>query len=226
MAPIKIDGTDITGATIDGTDVQEITVDGQTVFTSLGFPLTFENQDLSIFGGDTGDAFIDNTEPFEGNFSLHVRGSKNSSVATTSVSISRGERYSAWIYGNQYSGFASQNDTQIYWMAQTATSVPDGYFTELDLDDNKLFIRKYPGAILLGSPSVTVNRNNWYEIEFEPKNDGTNFVRVFDNNGGSRGSQLVSTSFSDSEYNSGGIGFGHGGDGGEFEVIADNVVKF
>jgi len=33
MAPIKIDGTDITGATIDGTDVQEITVDGQTVFT-------------------------------------------------------------------------------------------------------------------------------------------------------------------------------------------------
>jgi DNA-binding beta-propeller fold protein YncE len=34
MAPIEIDGTDITGATIDGTDVQEITVDGQTVFSA------------------------------------------------------------------------------------------------------------------------------------------------------------------------------------------------
>jgi len=36
--PVRIDGTDITGATIDGTDVQEITVDGQTVF-SAGPPL-------------------------------------------------------------------------------------------------------------------------------------------------------------------------------------------
>jgi len=38
MAPIKIDGTDITGATIDGTDVTEITVDGQTVFSASALP--------------------------------------------------------------------------------------------------------------------------------------------------------------------------------------------
>jgi hypothetical protein len=41
--PIRIDGTDITGATIDGTDVQEITVDGQTVFSAESLPVAYQN---------------------------------------------------------------------------------------------------------------------------------------------------------------------------------------
>jgi len=43
MAPIKIDGTDITGATIDGTDVTEITVDGDTVFSAETLPVAYSN---------------------------------------------------------------------------------------------------------------------------------------------------------------------------------------
>jgi len=49
MAPIEIDGTDITGATIDGTDVQEITVDGQTVFTAGPPDSAVLNYDASNF---------------------------------------------------------------------------------------------------------------------------------------------------------------------------------
>jgi len=35
MAPISIDGEEITGATIDGQNVSEITVDGETVFSAI-----------------------------------------------------------------------------------------------------------------------------------------------------------------------------------------------
>jgi len=54
--PVRIDGTDITGATIDGTDVQEITVDGQTVF-SAGPTLPFDSNLVSHyqFEGDFTD---------------------------------------------------------------------------------------------------------------------------------------------------------------------------
>jgi len=44
--PIRIDGTDITGATIDGTDVTEITVDGQTVFEVAADPPDVANLKL------------------------------------------------------------------------------------------------------------------------------------------------------------------------------------
>jgi len=61
MAPISIDGTDITGATIDGQDVQEITVDGDTVFTAGSLPVAYSNLvawypfDSSFYGGSNGD---------------------------------------------------------------------------------------------------------------------------------------------------------------------------
>jgi len=62
MAPIKIDGTDITGATIDGTDVTEITVDGQTVFSAASnLPVAYSNLvawypfDSATYGGSNAD---------------------------------------------------------------------------------------------------------------------------------------------------------------------------
>jgi len=57
--PVRIDGTDITGATIDGTDVTEITVDGDTVFTAVpanAFQLTSLSGVL-----DTGGNFTDSS---------------------------------------------------------------------------------------------------------------------------------------------------------------------
>jgi len=59
--PIRIDGTDITGATIDGTDVQEITVDGQTVFSAQTLPVAYSNLvawypfDSATYGGSNAD---------------------------------------------------------------------------------------------------------------------------------------------------------------------------
>ena len=47
MAPISIDGEEITGATIDGEEVQEITVDGQVAYTA---------------GPDIPDSVVDNFE--------------------------------------------------------------------------------------------------------------------------------------------------------------------
>jgi len=61
MAPIKIDGTDITGATIDGTDVTEITVDGDTVFSAFTPPVAYSNLvawypfDSATYGGSNAD---------------------------------------------------------------------------------------------------------------------------------------------------------------------------
>jgi len=61
--PIRIDGTDITGATIDGTEVQEITVDGQTVFSAgpSNLPVAYSDliawypSDASFYGGSNAD---------------------------------------------------------------------------------------------------------------------------------------------------------------------------
>jgi len=59
--PIRIDGTDITGATIDGTDVQEITVDGQTVFSAQTLPVAYSDMigwwpyDSGTYGGSNAD---------------------------------------------------------------------------------------------------------------------------------------------------------------------------
>jgi len=91
MAPIKIDGTDITGATIDGQDVQEITVDGDTVFTSG--PTIIDNFETSPDGpyptnssnityawtlsGATSSISRSTTNPFSGSFHVFTTGTSS-----------------------------------------------------------------------------------------------------------------------------------------------------
>jgi len=59
MAPISIDGEEITGATIDGEEVQEITVDGQVAYTAgpdipdSGLMHQYEADNLSKSDGDS-----------------------------------------------------------------------------------------------------------------------------------------------------------------------------
>ena len=54
MAPIDIDGTDVSGISIDGTDVQEVTMDGGVVWQASAIPDSVVN-----LGGYDGSNNVD-----------------------------------------------------------------------------------------------------------------------------------------------------------------------
>ena len=65
------------------------------------------------------------------------------------------------------------------------------------------------GGAVLNSEPVTINSNQWFDVEVEWATDGSITATVFSvNSDSSRDSELQSVTASDSEYSGGGIGFG------------------
>jgi len=207
MIPTSIDGTDITGATIDGTDVTEITVDGQTVFSATGLLEGFESGSLSTqYGGDTADFSVQSSTVFEGSFALEGTTGTVNSIARTDVNITRPGTYSVRV---RVDTLNFNRRAGVFWMAQSATSGPDGYMSRIYQEDNLFDVFRVQNSSFnqIGTDSVSLNTNEWYEIEFEANSNGTENFRLFDDNAGQRGNQIAVVSTSDNTFSSGGIGF-------------------
>ena len=70
------------------------------------------------------------------------------------------------------------------------------------------------GGAVLNSEPVTINSNQWYDVEVEWTTDGSITATVFSvNSDSSRDSELQSVIANDTEYSDGGIGFGGSSNG-------------
>jgi hypothetical protein len=205
MPPTSIDGTDITGATIDGTDVTEITVDGQTVFTA-GPPIIddFEDGNLSEYVGATGDWSVSGSSPLEGSFSLLGQNAFNAArIFSTSLSNipSRGDTFD-YLYDTSnnnnfdavHFGINPSNPNENYVAAIGSFGfriAKDG----TDQNDGSSGGTSKITTFGSGRASLTRVEVNWGNPVIE--------MKVFDDND----NLLASDSISDTDYNSGGIGF-------------------
>jgi len=186
----------------------------------------FEDGSLSgSYGGDTGSATVQNGTVYAGNYALQMGGGKYDTISRTDINIERGNVYSGWIRNDSSGAF--QIEAGIVFMSQEATATPGGYFIEIQQDDGAVTVYKtQAGESLTGdsiaSASLSTSTDTWYEAEFKPNDDGTEDYTIYD----ASGNELVSFSSSDGEFDVGGIGFAHGGDGGDHVGFFDDIRRW
>ena len=158
----------------------------------------FERSSLNNgYGGDTGSASITDTRSINGTRSLQITETNNFSrevIATTDVSLSSGNTYSAWFW-------TDSNSVSIVFGAQSATNTPDGYHLLITPDDD--FINLHSGwfGTDLFNVSQTLSLNTWYEVVFNWGSSGSLTVTINE----SDGTQVFNETASDTAYSSGGI---------------------
>ena len=234
MIPTSIDGTDITGATIDGTDVQEITVDGDVVFSAQTIIEGFEDGNLSEYTGSS-QFTVTGNNPISGNQSLRVPGTispaaaifSNTGLANYPVAGDKfsvlienvGNRniFAGIIFGNQ-----SNNSDNYYWgISQPPVG---GAFSDMeflkDTSNGNLGTRtRFQGALSFGSFP--------YRLEVDWGTNGVIQCQVFED---STNTLLGDESVTDTDYNSGGIGFlglrPSGGNTAATEFLWDDFLIF
>lgn len=186
----------------------------------------FKNGSLSSeYGGDTGGGTVQSSTVYAGDYALQMDGDKYDTISRTDIGIERGNIYSGWIR-NSSSG-TWQLEAGIVFMTQEATATPGGYYIEIRQDDGEVRVYKtQSGESLTGdsiaSASLPTSTNTWYEAEFKPNDDGTEDYTIYDASGG----ELVSFSSNDGEFDLGGLGFAHGGDGNDHIGYFDDIRRW
>jgi len=221
IPPTSIDGTDITGATIDGTDVTEITVDGQTVFTSaLTFNDAIENDDLSMFQGDTFDYDTVTSKVFDGNRSLSVNNSTGNSNLVNDIdsmmfSDAGLDRYP--VAGDTFEFYAKPDygvgggNLNLMWGVDS--NDPFGSYLRYYMRNRSnsfSFVEEVNnGGNRLSSDVISYSQSEqWYRVEVDWVSSSQVTVRQFDESGNSVGTSNISYG---SGYSSGGLGIGYSG---------------
>jgi hypothetical protein len=215
--PTNIDGTDITGATIDGTEVTEITVDGDTVFTAGPTIDNFEqslygNQGKTLsdfYGGNLSTATRQQSVVFEGSFALEVDSGNGSIGGDGSEGLPNypvsGDSFRWRILLEQGLGtragtsFGQQSSGDWFSTGAIAT-----YIAVLDKESDKVQIWKDNVGTKLATTSVSIPEGEWLECQVDWGSGGSINFTVFN----SSGFEIASISGNDSEYTSGGVGYG------------------
>jgi len=215
MAPISIDGTDITGATIDGQDVEEITVDGQTVFSASLFEESFEHNNLSgLYDGNVGDFNITTDEAFDGSFSLESTSGGTHDIVRNDLSgFSRGIQIDLrWYYDPNVSSLQFGEMTLL-----TTASVPpnDGYSLYYNPDGAYIYLRKYDNGNrinLINRLNTTTTDNAWTDLQIQIATGPTITI--------AQPSQGTSMTHNDSDFSTFHLGFRSY----DTDMYVDNVV--
>jgi len=203
IPPTSIDGTDITGATIDGTDVQEITVDGDVVFSSaLTFNDAIENDDLSMFTGDT---------------SLFSTTTAESQQGSRSLAVTNGESGTTGLNGSQIistsglDNYTSEGDTFEFYMKPGSITANDDITFLFGVQNSNTFYRIFTRArsnsfsdirkVINGSEGTVDGfsfnlSSQWYRYEVSWTSSSVSFTQFDENNnsvGSASTSDLLST---------------------------------
>jgi hypothetical protein len=158
----------------------------------------FEDGDIDEYNGGYPGYFSTVTTPVhEGSYALKGGGSGPNKWITSTSGLgnypSRGDKFSVWIRGGNYN---SQPRT---CFGLQSSGFDSGYAFNADFRDGNVAIFK--GKSRKSYSSISWSANKWYRMECEWGFD-TITVRVY-----ADGSQVASTSYTDSSYDSGGIGF-------------------
>jgi hypothetical protein len=205
--PLREDAVDI-GVIPDATPAPRTIVDG------------FEDDDISEYGGDTGQFRTVDTTVFDGTYALE--GSTGGggffiySDGSLDTTPSRGDRYRVTTQL-----LDSANQSQLWFGVQSTPSsgqTSDGYVARLNGKQDKLQLlrRENSNTSSLSSTSMTVEADEWYDILVE-YGDPIRTV-VYDE----AGTQIAATSVSDDTFDRGRIGFGiNNGNGNASDVWYD-----
>ncbi len=196
---INIDGSEIQGLTIDGENVKEVTLDGNTVWNSTKIVDDFESGNLNDYDGGYTSYFSTVSSPvYEGSNALKGGGSGSNKWITSSSGLSnypsRGDTFSVWIRGGQ-----SDSQPRTCFGLQDVTDIHSGYGFHADFRDGNIGL--LDGNNVQSTDSITWITGKWYRLQCNWGFD-TITVKVFDN-----GTEVASTSYTDSSHDSGGIGF-------------------
>lgn len=171
----------------------------------------FEDQDLSEYSKDTGACTIQSTTVKEGTYALQMDDS--SAPAIWSVDglpryPKAGDTFQAW--WNVEDG---SNAVVLHWGIQhDDADWPPRYFLQYTGSD--LYLKKKANGTdtTLASTAWTASASTWYRSEVQWAEDGTMTCTVYDD----AGTQQVQISGTDTDYNSGGVGFQHNGATGTY----------
>lgn len=201
MAPISIDGMDITGATIDGENVSEITVDGDVVWTAIANSMIddFEDGNLSEYSiSGSGSTSVTSARPYNGNYSLEMTtpssGGTESVICNTSQSddVQRGYVYRLYFYrgtsdnrGRIKFHFGKQDANNYYYL-----------YTHFANNNTSIRKRKSGSNVKNSSSGSSLPRGSWVyvDIDWDSSEDGTITISP---------SWTSAQSISDTEWSSG-----------------------
>jgi hypothetical protein len=175
--------------------------------TTFAFIDTFEDGNISEYAGDTGEFTVGNTGAYERTYVLNASDPTNGKtdfggMYNNSVTVSQGEKLRFFNYIDTTAGsademctlFGTQNQTQNYAVCLELFGVD-----RMSLARNVLH-RDTSGTVL-GSTTVTYT-TGWYEVEIEWNVDDTIDVSLIKD-----GTLVATTSATDSNYTSGGVGY-------------------
>jgi hypothetical protein len=169
----------------------------------------FESNSLNAYSGDTiyfttGSSFAKQGSYGLGASALYRDQETSTGIYRTATSTPRGSTL-RWF---QYVDTTEDNEPCTLFAVQTPVSTSENYAVCLDqFPDDKVVIAKDvrsrdASGTILASTTVTFSQA-WYEVEVDWLTSGTINVSVFD----ASGALFATTTASDSEYTTGGIGF-------------------
>mgnify|MGYP002762452314 CR=1 FL=1 len=184
-------------------------IDGASVIPDSDIA-QFEQGSLDSSFGSTSDWAVESSTPeLTGTYTLHSKVNNPETILSTDGSlryVEQDQRSACYVYsdtggktGSSWAGlsFGGQDTDNFYYVANLPSSneIVVGKYENASLDDNRA--------------AVSTSFDTWYDLEFDWLSDGTIEVRIFevDSNGDRTSSSLGSSTYSDSTWSSGGIGF-------------------
>jgi hypothetical protein len=183
------------------TTLTNVTVQNNNVLlnSSTGDPLV-------TYGGDTGVASVVSSPVYDGSQALEMAVSTNNHkvISDTDTTVAQGDTIAGVTQAQ-----VSPGEGVAYWGTQgeNGSSSISGYRAAIRSDNDDVVIQRVDSgsATNLATPSVSMPMNEWLEWEVDWQTDGD---MVFALRYASNGTQILSTTVTDSTYTSGGVGFG------------------
>ena len=194
------------------------TVDGQVISDIVGIVLKPEENDLDHFTGDTGGAEINSDSPIlfdDLSLKASSTGFQDRFISTTGL-----ERYpEVENVFSVYTQVESGGQPGVLWGVQDYNNF---YQVIISTSGDEISIGKdglHTHDDTIGGPeSVSLSDNTWYEIEVEWHANGDLIASIYDidQSDGERQNELGNVTANDTDYTSGGIGFGYSESSGSY----------
>lgn len=197
----------------------------ETSSTSSDSSTSYSSEIIEGFEGGIGNysgatsvaEATENTPVYEGSKSLKVNASSNyNEIRTTDINLSSGGNYTFDSY------LKDIGTIQFVFGAQAESNRDNQYAANIEVNSDQLHLRKRSGGSgeILSTTDVSLSNSAKYKGRLEWYGNGTIIFEVYD--GG--GNFVEDTSANDTEFSSGGIGFGiYSGSSGT--AVYDNVTE-
>ncbi|ELZ84781.1 cell wall/surface repeat protein [Haloferax elongans ATCC BAA-1513] len=204
---VPYDGSSTDGSTSDGSTTDDSTSDGSTSGGSTTILEDFTNG-LGNYVGDVSSFSIVSAPSVRGNAGLLYDKTGSDKLIlrdSPSTTVVQDTTYRANIYAH-----SGGNYGKVYFFANGSSwSDVSGYAIEYDTNKTvspqfKLLRLDNGSLTVLDEVSVSPKLEEWMDVEFTPKSDGSIVARLYD----ASGSEVASVSANDTTYTSGTYGFG------------------